>query len=119
MCFSIVRKINWRKFKPVRTVHIDCIRNIDIVAYDQKGRLYEKDLANPNDPMPMLFWACIMPLGNWLPIDIGFNYDGYVFGWRGKRLSSLPEHEYYWRECVWFTEGDRDFMFNSFTKEMF
>jgi len=115
-----MRKINWRPFKPVDVLHIQYVRGIEMWAYDEKGKLYEADIADPAEERPMLFWAKFDLLhARWRPVELAFTYEGYAFGWAGKRLSSLPEHEYYWRRNIWFTLADRDFLFNWYTRGMF
>ena len=125
--YASPRKINWRPFRPTNVSHIYSVTSVDLWAYDEKGKLYKADLLDPEEDRPMLFWANVRLLhgkdtsGDYYMqnLEFGFNENAYVFGWPGKRLSSLREHEYYWRHKVWLTIADRDFVFNEFTKGMF
>jgi len=119
-----MRKINWRKFRPVEVLHIKKVIDITMWSYDQNGKLYKTDNADPENDRPMLFWALAkLVIGTvWWSLDtiqFGFDYDHYVFGWPGKRLSSLPEHEFYWRRSVWLTISDRDAISEHFTRGIF
>ena len=119
-----MRKINWRPFRPVEVDHILRVLDVYLCPYDEKGRMYNVETCDPAMQRPMLIWAEVSLIsgGPWdfrQRIEFGFTYDDYVFGWPKKRLSSLPEHEYYWRHMPWLTITDRDVVFGEFTKRMF
>lgn len=115
-----MRKINWRPFRQVEVLHILNVLSTDIVSYDEKGRLYPCIFSMVSG-LPVLIWAKVQLIGAWCGnsiIEFGITENNYVFGWPGKRLSSLPEHEYYWRNAIWISISDRDCIFKEFTKGM-
>ena len=119
-----MRKINWRPWRPVLVDHIEKVEEVVLWEYDESGRLYKSDLCDPASNRPIIIWAQVTLIGGgghfgWWPHEFGFTYDGYVFGWPGKRLSSLPEHEYYFRKSLWYSIADRDYIFGELTKGMF
>lgn len=123
MVSDTARKINWRPFRPVIVLHVLKVISAEIISYDERGRLHPHIMSMVSS-LPVLIWAKIRLINGdhyrgMGEIEFGMNENGYVFGWPGKRLSSLPEHEYYWRDTVWLTIDDRDFIFEEFTKGMF
>ena len=124
--YTSPRKINWRPFRPTNVLHIHRVVSVVLWVYDEKGKLYKADLLDPDEVRPMMFWADVTLFHNkdtsegcMRNLEFGFKEDAYVFGWPGKRLSSLKEHEYYWRHKTWLTIADRDFVFGAFTEGMF
>jgi hypothetical protein len=114
-----VRSINWRYFKDSSILHIGEVLSCEFISYDINGRIYELSY-DPADTKPIIIWARIKLFNQWLwnnwggTMEFGFKDDAYVFGWEGHRLSSLPNHEYYWRHALWLTMADRDFIIGEF-----
>ena len=111
-----MRTINWRSFKKSNVVNFSRLISCDFMMYNKNGKLYPLT-ADPNVLMPILIWA-EMGDDRWATTEFGFKEDAYVFGWAGHRLSSLPEHEYYWRNTIWLTTGDRDHIAEQFLSEL-
>jgi hypothetical protein len=112
-----MRKINWHKFKDSSTVHVEDIRELKIICYDHRGKIYgiEHNLEDPK--CTPAFWTRFIPIGaGWntrmFEIPIAFNDTSYCYGWP-HRLSSLPDHEFIFRCKLWLTIGDRDCLFES------
>ena len=119
------RIINWRKFHPKPVLHIERAV-VELVAYDKAGRIYTGPHigVDPSINLPLLMWADITIFRTgWGEqpnrMDVGITHDAYVFGWSGKRLSSLPRHKYYYRSRLWLSVADRDFIYGAFTRGMF
>ena len=109
-----MRTINWRQFKKSNVVHFRQPVLCDFMMYNKDGKLYQL-AADPTVLLPILVWANACNINDgWASIEFGFKEDAYVFGWANKRLSSLPEHEYYWRDAIWLTTGDRDYIIGQF-----
>lgn len=114
-----MRQINWRPFRNSPILHIDSVSEVQLYAYDLSGRLYNT-INDPTMELPLLFWVDLKlwSYTHGVNAQFGFTYDGYVHGWRGLRLSSLPRHEYYFKNELWYTTADRDFIFAEITKGM-
>lgn len=112
MCY---RHINWRAYKNDNTIHPIRLRRCNIISYLPDGKIVDINIDDPKLDKPLLLWVNIVVIGHSdIPIDVGLSSTHYVFGWSGERLSSLPEHEYYWKDDIWLTIGDRDNLFDKF-----
>jgi len=117
----MARSINWHKYKHCGIRHIDYISDLELVAYDLRGKLYPKiNVADPTNKLPVGILADLSLYygtrnywggGWWYRPQIFIEYDRYCFLVGKERLSSLPEHRRYERNNLWFTEADRNFVF--------
>ena len=141
-----MRKINWRKFRPNNVLHFKDMVSTELFWYDHKGKIipFTIDSIYKDTGLPTAIWAKAQPIGHYASLEFAINESSYCFGWPkygriyntnwaygppgwdykdddlvGGRLSSLPEHEYYWRNNIWLTMEDRDFIFDYFTRGMF
>lgn len=120
-----MRQINWMEYHPKSRLHLRVVRSVELIAYDKKGRIYAGDdvAINPILDLPLIIWAEVRFIGysysNAIIIGCAIDFDKYAFGWRNKRLSSLPRHKHYFKDNVWLSEADRDFIFDALTQGMY
>jgi len=111
-----MKEINWHNFKPSDTVHISEIKELKVIAYNTKTAKISSVFCDPSPDIDVAFWAEFILIGSgcWKSlIRIAFNDEAYCYGWKDKRLSSTAEHRYLFRQKLWLTIGDRDYLFNS------
>jgi hypothetical protein len=108
-----MRQINWQPFRNSSKWHIDFIEHIQPISYDSKGKIY--DIYDNREGLEASIFAVVRFNTGYERIGIVFTHNKYchVFtniwpGIKPLRLSSLPEHRYYFRHMIQLTTTDRD-----------
>ncbi len=126
------KRIRWIKWRESTVRVVGLVVSYDMIMFDKSGRIYADylDTINPeNYHLDAAAWIGIRmdhelgpyPLNsnqwggfrNSSPsMEFAFTYDGYCWGWKGKRLAISDIHEEMWRRKVWFSVADRDYIYN-------
>lgn len=131
------RKINWISWRECSKERTGInIRQLEMISYDDKGRLYPLDMSGQDKNLTAAFWVDFWIYSDEKYIDykMAFNHNAYCFGWEKStshgwsemtkkgwvqidhskvyapaRLSCKPAHKRYFSNAPWFTTADRDY----------